>query len=245
MKQNIVLVTFGNDKYHKQVERISLEANKMNIFDSIISLTEKELFNDANFCKDNRDFVLDKMNSRGFGYWVWKPYIIMDTLGKLNENDILIYIDSGCTINANGRQRILEYVDMLNNNKEYGVLSFQLSHLPEIKYTKRALFTFLKTDYDDMRSGQCMATVIIMKKNTHSLKLVNEWYRIASIRNLINDDKGCNKEYKLFIDHRHDQSIYSLLVKKHGSIKIADETYFFPDWTKGKKYPFWSTRIRD
>jgi hypothetical protein len=238
-------LTFGNKSYHKQVERISLEAKEIGIFDRIISLTEKEVLNDSNLCQDNRDFILDGKNGRGFGYWLWKPYIIMNTLGKMNENDFLIYVDSGCTINANGRQRILEYLEILNCNKyEYGILSFQLNHLPEIRYTKRALFTYLNTDNYDMMSGQCMATVIIMKKNVHSLQIVNEWYRIASIGNLINDDKGCDEEYNTFIDHRHDQSIFSLLVKKYGSIKIADETYFSPDWTRGEKFPFWATRIR-
>ena len=32
-------------------------------------------------------------HQRGFGYWLWKPYIILRKLEELNDNDILVYID--------------------------------------------------------------------------------------------------------------------------------------------------------
>jgi hypothetical protein len=31
---------------------------------------------------------------RGGGYWLWKPYIISQTLKKINEGDIVFYLDS-------------------------------------------------------------------------------------------------------------------------------------------------------
>lgn len=36
---------------------------------------------------------------RGAGYWIWKFYIIKQQLINISNNDILIYIDAGCTIN--------------------------------------------------------------------------------------------------------------------------------------------------
>ena len=50
------------------------------------------------------------------------------------------------------------------------------------------------------------------------------------IYNLINDDT--KNEENCFIENRHDQSIYSIIVKKFGSIKLNDETYDFTDTTK-------------
>jgi hypothetical protein len=43
---------------------------------------------------------------RGGGYWIWKPYIIKKHLDKINDNDILIYMDAGCSININGKKII-------------------------------------------------------------------------------------------------------------------------------------------
>lgn len=32
---------------------------------------------------------------RGFGLWLWKPYLIKKTALEANENDIIFYCDSG------------------------------------------------------------------------------------------------------------------------------------------------------
>lgn len=71
--------------------------------------------------------------------------------------------------------------------------------------------------------------------------MVNQWYNIASINELINDKKGPEKEYDGFKDHRHDQSIYSLLLKRHGSIILLDKAQEFTR-KDAKNWPFWATR---
>ena len=119
-----------------------------------------------------------------------------------------------------------------------------MNHLSEIHYTKQILFDYLSTSNNDQLSGQCMATIIMLKKNKHSVFIINEWYRISSLYYLLNDEHNDNNNNNN-VKHRHDQSILSLLVKKYGSIKIEDETFFYPLWEKtGIKYPFWATRKR-
>ena len=89
-----------------------------------------------------------------------------------------------------------------------------------------------------------MASVIILRKTQHTIDLINKWLSYSETYNLINDTKSY-VEHSNFKDHRHDQSIYSLLVKKYGTILIKDETYFEPNWNKGgKNYPFWVIRNR-
>ena len=46
-------------------------------------------------------------------------------------------------------------------------------------------------------------------------KMVNEWYDISSIYHLLDDSKSINSNYTTFREHRHDQSIFSLLTKKY------------------------------
>jgi len=83
---------------------------------------------------------------------------------------------------------------------------------------------------------------MIIKKNPHSTMVINKWLQLAEHYELINDDK-MNQENHNFRDHRHDQSIYSLLVKKYGSVKIPDETWY-ADWEDGKHVPILAMRIR-
>lgn len=235
----IHFLTFGGPtiEYHNCVDRLCNECNDFACFDKITGKTERDLQKDTFFWNQHGDFI--HKNSKGYGYWIWKSYILLKYVQEeMKEDDILLYMDAGCTLNKKGKLRFLEYIHLLETSKEYGILSFQMNHLLEINYTKKELFTYFNTLKHDIFSGQCMATVIMIQKNKHSLFILNEWYRISSIYKLLQDTD-------LSLIHRHDQSILSLLVKKHGSIKIPDETFFYPFWNKdGENYPFWATRIR-
>ena len=233
-----VFITFGgpSENYQKRSKMLEEQARKSNFFTCSIGLTDEYLKSQPTFWKKHGDFL--EKNSRGYGFWLWKPYIIKTFLNSLNDDDILVYADAGCTINYNGRKRYEEYLDLLN---EKGILSFQLD-LPEIQFTKKTVLDRYNISKEMMYSGQNMATVILLKKNKHSTQLIDEWYRMAEQHENICDD--LTNEYPEFIDHRHDQSLFSLAVKKHGSISLPDETYFHPNWRNGSKYPFWATRIR-
>lgn len=229
IKQQHTFMTFGSNKFHNSVKRICNEAEHLNFFDHIHGFTEMNL-KDTDFWNEHGSFV---KNNRGYGYWIWKPYLIQKELNKMNNNDILIYCDAGCKINVEGKDRLFEYVDMLNHNKDnYGILSFQLE-FKERMYTKQKILDHFSVDSEYMQN---MATVILIKKNNHSTNIINSWYDSCKY-DLINDDI-CN-EHPSFIENRHDQSILSVLVNKYGSIKLIDETYFWD----GKEYPFWATRL--
>lgn len=245
MSQRKIFVSFGGPtpNYHNRVHTICEQAKSLNYFDEVREITNIDLRrNHPIFWLKNGDFL--SSNPRGYGFWSWKPYVILSALEDSAVNDVIVYADAGCTINPKGIERLNDYITMLNSQTKYDIISFQLCELPEIKYSKKDLLMHLEVPLEDMMSGQCMATVIIMRKGEHSLSVVNKWNELALLRDLINDKRNM-KEDKQFIDHRHDQSIFSLLVKKYGSIKIPDETYFEPHWySVGIKYPFWATRIR-
>lgn len=123
------------------------------------------------------------------------------------------------------------------NTSDHGIISFQLEFLEPL-YTKNKVFETLDFKKNVL---QCMATVIILKKNTHSTAIIDEWYTHCENYELINDLH--DKEDTRFIDHRHDQSILSVIVNKRGSLKLNDETYF-SNWNDGLNYPFLAKRLR-
>lgn len=240
LEQQKTFITFGGPtrNYHNSVMRICNEANQLNFFNNITGFTDSYLKQDSEFWNKHGNFI--ENNRRGYGYWVWKSYLIEKELNKLNENDILIYCDAGCQINIMGKDRLLEYIDMLNNNKEnYGIISFQLE-FKEKMYTKNKIFEYFNINEKNL--FQYISGIIIIKKNNHSIDIINKWYNTC-IYELINDNT-CNEDPE-FIENRHDQSILSVLVNKYGSIKLLDETYFYPNWnTIGIQYPFWAKRIK-
>jgi hypothetical protein len=227
-------ITFGNISYHNSVKRICEEAKTLDFFDHIKDFTEEDLQKDSYFWNKHGQFILD--NKRGYGYWIWKSYLIKKSLDQMKDNDILIYCDAGCEINNNGKQRLYEYIDMLNTSN-YGLISFQLE-FKEIQYTKQLIFDKIDVNKNVLHNS---ASVIIIKKNIHSINIIEKWFNYCENYHLINDH--IMNESNEFIENRHDQSILSVLVNKYGSIKLMDETYFV-NWSNGLNYPFWTKRIK-
>ncbi len=235
-KPRIFFISFGGplENYHNAVKRICNEAKPFNIFDEIIQVTDIDLKNDANFWNQHKNFI--ENNKRGYGYWTWKPYIILKLLNNINDNDIIIYADAGCTLNINGKKRLLDYIDIVSNSK-YGMLTFQ-TNFKNIEYTKKDTIDYVYKENNN-NSNMLIATVLILKKCKHSQNIINEWYRICSNHyNLLDDSPSIQKNFDNFIEHRHDQSIFSLLCLKYKTESLDDETY--PP--NIKENPIWASR---
>ena len=232
--QKRVFMSFGNKKYKNSLQRIGQEAKDINYFDSILLFSEIDLQQDKEFWNQHGSFLLK--HSRGYGYWVWKSYLIKKVLQGLNENDILIYVDAGCTINKHGRKRLHEY-DAILQNSLFGILSFQLQ-FTESQYTKRLTLERLSGDPNAL---QCISGVILMRKCFHSLFIISLWEAAGSVYELV-DDTITKEEHPEFIEHRHDQSCLSILLNKHGSEFLLDETYS-KNMGDLSLFPFHATRL--
>ena len=238
MTQKIHLITYGDNNFTKSKQRINNEAINSDWFDSVTVYGPENLDNDFKLKFKN---ILEQ--SRGGGYWIWKSYIIKKKLDEINDNDILIYLDAGCSINPQGKDRFNKYVEMLNNSDEGGI-SFELTH-PEKKYTTKEIFNYFNIDINGeiANSGQILATVRIMKKNKNLMNLINLESKTLYDNALLFTDHYNNNQESYFKDNRHDQSILSLVRKKVGSIVLTDETYFQPFGNKESLiFPFWATR---
>lgn len=233
-------LAFGGpgSNFHSAVNRICTQIGEFNVFDDIVGLTELYLKNDTEFYNKHGTFIEE--NSRGYGYWLWKSYIVKKQLEKMNENDILVYADAGCLINIHGKKRLYEYFDLVNNN-EYGILSFQMQHL-ERKWTKMDIFKHFDA-YEYIESKQLHATTFVIRKCEHSVNMVNKWYETCTNYDLLNDSPSNSKNHPDFSENRHDQSIWSIIRKKYGSCIIDDEITFIHS-SGGRNYPIWGARQR-
>ena len=91
----IYFLTFGapSKQYHHCVERLCNEAINLCCFDKITGMNEINLQKDAIFWNQHGNFIND--HKKGFGYWIWKSYIIMKHLQeemKEDGNKVEMYI---------------------------------------------------------------------------------------------------------------------------------------------------------
>lgn len=239
MSQQIHFITYGTESYTNSKKRLREDSINSGWFDTINIYGPEDLSDE--FKSEFKD-ILEK--PRGGGYWIWKFDIIKQQLIKATNNDILIYIDAGCSINTNGKTRFNEYIELLNNSNE-SIISFQMPHI-EKKYTNKQLFHQFNMNVHDINgnSGQIMATVLIMKNTEKMMKIIDECISVLrSDHLLVTDHYNKINQCDEFKDNRHDQSILSLVRKKHGSIILNDETWFQPFGNaKSQVFPFWATR---
>lgn len=120
-----VFLTFGGPSvgWHNRVKTICSHVNELHTFDKIIGMTDTNLKNDPLFWDKHKDFI--ENNHRGYGYWIWKSYLVLKCLEEMNDGDIVLYCDAGCEINKKGIHRLNEYFDIVANS-ESGILSFYL-----------------------------------------------------------------------------------------------------------------------
>jgi hypothetical protein len=236
----IHLITYADKAYENAKKRIINEATNTNWFNTIKGYSPNDLTNEF---KDTYNNIL--CNKRGAGYWIWKYDIINQRLNEIHNNDILIYIDAGCTINKKGEKRFYEYIDMLNDNNP--IISFQMPHL-EYQYTTKEIFEYFNVLNNDniTNTGQILNGILIMRKNDELLKLINLWGKTLIDNPLLFTDYYNNNQNIGFKDNRHEQSVFSVIRKLHSPILLSDETYFIPFGNKDSlDYPFWATRKRN
>lgn len=243
--QLIHFITYSNATFEKSKKRLCKEVENCKWFDSISSYSPTDL--DTTFREKNKH-VLNQ--SRIGGYGIWRPYIIKKKLSEINQGDILIYLDAGCTINTLGKKRFDEYIKMVNTcDNLLPIISFQLAHA-EKHWTTKQIFDYfcINLDSEIANSGQILDGIIIMKKTPELIKIIDDWYKVINDDVLLFSDYYNNKnQEKYFIDNRHEQSIFSIIRKLKETIVLKDETYFKPFNKTNKeaiKYPFWATRIK-
>ena len=239
-KDKIHFITYGDEKFTNSKKRIFNEALNTNWFETITIYEPKDI--DDEHKKEFEDVY---KYSHGDGYYLWKIYIVLKSLEKINDKDFLVYIDSGCKINKNGEKRFYEYIDLIKDNTNK-IISFYLSWSKEREWTTKQLFDAfdLTTESYIAKSCQHIGGILIMqkcKKTIEIFKLAMEIIR--EDHKLITDYYNKTDQISIFKENRHDQSILSIIRKLKGSILIKDET----NSTHKKKHilPFQASRLRN
>jgi hypothetical protein len=71
----LTFVTFGSHaNYIDATNRLTDQAKQLEIFDEIKNYNSNSLKNEPEFWDKHKDFC--EKNKRGYGYWLWKPYLI-------------------------------------------------------------------------------------------------------------------------------------------------------------------------
>jgi len=255
-----VFLTFADQRMSRALQRIQNQALAMGAYDFIVLANEHSL--DLEFREQFAEYL--KPGVRGFGYWSWKAQIILQTLSQMKDGDLLQYTDAGCHLNPRGRKRLDEYF-LKAQNCESGILAFQaiaptfhnqkikLLDLREARWCKGDLCDALevRSNTDIMDTQTIGAGIIFIKKCDESIRIVRRWLDVYKNNfYLIDDSQSTSENLPGFVEHRHDQSIFSILAKLNKVDVASAYEYWYPngrtspgpDWEVLREYPIHAKR---
>lgn len=220
------LISFATPNFYKGQRRLNRSALKHGI-DECISCNLRNLKKTA-FYWENKS-ILDQ--KRGAGYWLWKPYYILDTFDKVQEGDVVIYSDSGLEIIDDLQPLIdicLSGADLMVFQVHDQESKGETKHLNR-RWTKRDCFVLMGADTEEYHnSGQVAGTYQVYLKNERNMAFVEEWLSYCKDARILTDKPNtCGLDnLPEFFDHRHDQSILSILAKRHNIEVFRDPSQF-------------------
>lgn len=235
MRTRKVFLTFGGgSEVHRQsAYRLKADVVSSEVFDEVHAFTDFDLeeggeFSD--FSQSHGEFIA--RSARGYGYWLWKPYLIRRLFERLNEGDIVVYVDAGCELNpdiaclqslldrtanqgltvADARAPLMQWnsTDYLFEN---GTLLVDPGH-DHNHYVKADLLLKFKATSDSFDRQMCVAGIVAYRKSPEIVGFVDAWYQLAQVDNyhFLDDSPSVSPDHPKFVEHRHDQAIFSLLL---------------------------------
>lgn len=199
-------LTFSDEKYIKTRQRYVAEMKATNVFSEIFSFGPQDL--DYDFIKAHGKFI--KNNPRGYGYWIWKPYVILKVLQWMSDGDILVYGDAGNEMKGS-RDECLKIFNLVTDNRRQERIMAARTHriTPYVKMDLYFRFRFYGIIY--AFSKMIEPGRIVIEKSNSTIKFVKEWSALCEDYRNIDDSPSILPNFPGFVEHRHDQSAFSLL----------------------------------
>lgn len=215
----IIAVNYADENF-KRAQKLNSKTAKQWGSDRVIEYGPGDI--DEAFLRRNQEIL---SAPRGGGYYLWKPYIYRKAYDELGEDDYLVYIDSGA-IYVNKIQYLIDCME----REQMSLMIFSLEQERiEKGNTKRDAFVLTGCDeakYTD--TPQSIGGYFVCKKAPEVEAYLDEVLQYAQDIRIISDKPNVMglPNYEEFTDHRHDQSVISLMSKKYGFKRFRDPSQF-------------------
>jgi hypothetical protein len=231
----------------RRIKFLSFCSTKLNAGIRIVKQAENsgfyneiKLFNEYNLPARASCYLsnLVKMGKvKGYGYWTWKPIIIDHYLDLANEGDIIHYADAGCHIIRQGGENFRRYCSIVSMHPS-NILAFSTITDNSLRdagfgrpiwiernYTKSSVVKYFNLSEVELSTPQIEATTLFIQKSKSSCSIIKQWKELAYNQIELFEDNEIDEytENGDNIQHRNDQSIFSILSKR--SNVIVESSY--------------------
>lgn len=257
---DVSLISFADKRLIAARRRFVRQAKTLESFDHIRVWSEDDLIK----VTSPKCSVFWRETYRGFGFWSWKPFLILHELQQ-RRADIVVYADIGFHLITAGSINLSSYLDEVSFDKPLLLFSNSVSadsdlpkpegqlSWPNHNYIKYETLKYFKLNRDtSFLSAEQITGGLLVIKNTEEIIRFYEKFCLIIEKNfeLIDDSLEKISQLPEFKDHRHDQAVFNCLLKSEGvnfSVRSNNEMYYprldgKSDWSMIRDYPFHARR---
>lgn len=196
------------------------------------TLNYKRKHIDPDFIAKNQEIFDTKL---GVGLWLWKPYIIYETMKNAPENSYILYLDS----NFKMKTHISEFISLMGDKDIMLVRDRETKNGQSIKGDA---FMLANCMTEECRNDHHVWAAILMIKNTKQAReFIKSWLDLCQdIRILSPESYGLAPNYPEYNWHFPEQGLLSITYHKNKNIvKLLnhEETLPMLAWFHRKSTP--------
>ena len=233
--KKVVLLSYGSREFKERQREFALGASKLGVFTDIIFYGPDDVIRfEPTF---DPKYLRDKRYQRGGGYWMWKSLSVHQVLRDLlDEGDFIIYADAGSEWMPKERGRLMQYLHAAQASPG-NILTFNLASFSHKRvYAERCWSRMAVSQafgvpasaayhsHPILDSPQIIAGFVIIKKSAASLDFMGKMRRMVLThpeyfldKELVPGDAAVTESF-CFRDHRHDQTVWSHLLKTQATL---------------------------
>jgi hypothetical protein len=212
------LVSFATPEFYRSRAGLVSSARRHGVSEAF-SFTGRDL-KKTSFYRRSRHILGQR---RGGGYWLWKPYFILEAMQSVPEGSIILYADAGIEVTGD----LTPLFDIVVDRG--GSLLFCNEGRSNRVWTKRDCFVLMGCDSEAFWDAENITAGFHLHVNNRAGRgFIREWLEFCLDDRILTDRPNTCGLPNLpgFIEHRHDQSILAILAKKHAIEIFRDPSQF-------------------
>lgn len=222
-------VTFGGEAYDATIQRIVEDAPRFGVHE--VRVYDDKWLVETEFYKMNRwlwEIPADPAKERrGFGWYAWKPFVILQELERALPGDIVLFTD-GDTYPIGDLSPLFEQC-----RKDGGIMLFAAEGCLQRHWCKRDMMIAMGQDEPRFLGAQhgTARFMLFEAGDWRAKQFLMEWlaYMLNPLNPTLEPSRLAN-DYPDFHEHRWDQAVMTNLVHKYG-LKLYREADEFGDGT--------------
>jgi hypothetical protein len=225
-------ITFATKNFEKNAK--ILTQNALNVGFSSATVVTPDDFFDSDFYRRNIEILQHK---RGAGYWLWKPYLILEKLKQASIDEVLFYCDAGRSGYYTFSRFPENLINVVKKNASGFLLGPPQTHLGQVRHwTKRDCLILLNSDKEQYLEKGQLVTWSLWRPTQNAFEFLETWlYHCEDARCLTDQPNVCGMpNHTGFIEHRHDMAILTLLAYTNHAPHL--------DFTKSRTHRFLELR---